>query len=54
MLNSILWSQNITSKTKTLIYTSLVQSVIIHGAETRTLGQKQAKKLMAVEMEFWR
>jgi hypothetical protein len=34
MLNSVLWSKNIFHKTKKLMYQTLVQSVLLYGAET--------------------
>jgi hypothetical protein len=54
MLNSVLWSKNILHKTKKLMYQALVKSILLYGAETWTLNTKQANKLLATEMEFWR
>jgi hypothetical protein len=33
---------------------SLVQSILLYGAETWTLNTQQANKLPATEMNFWR
>jgi hypothetical protein len=36
------------------MYQALVQSILLYGAETRTLNTQQANKLLATEMDFWR
>jgi hypothetical protein len=54
MLNSVLWSKTILHKTKKLVYQALVQSILLHGAETWTLNTQQTNKLLATEMDFWR
>ena len=54
MLNSVLWSRNIVNNTKRIIYNSLVQSVMLYGAETWTLDRQNANKLLATEMDYWR
>jgi hypothetical protein len=36
------------------MYQALVQSILLHGAETWTLNTQQANKLLATEMDFWR
>jgi hypothetical protein len=54
MLNSVLWSETILHKTKKLTYQALVQSILLHEAETWTLNTQQANKLLATEMDFWR
>lgn len=54
LLNSLLWSKNILGKTKKLIYSTLVQSVMLYGSETWTLNKAQEKKILSVEMDFWR
>ena len=51
MLNSVLWSKNIVNKTKRIIYNSLVQSVMLYGAQTWTLDRPHASKLLATEMD---
>ena len=53
MLNSVLWGKHIVNKTKTLIFKSLVQSAILYGVETWTLGRQQEDKLLATEMDLW-
>ena len=54
MLNSVLWSKNIVHNTKRIIYNSLVESVILYGAETWTLDRPHANKSLATEMDYWR
>jgi hypothetical protein len=54
MLNSVLWSKTILHKTKKLMYQTLVQSILLYGAETWTLNTQQANKLLATEMDFRR
>ena len=54
MLNSVLWSKNIVHNTKRIIYNSLVQSVMLYGAETWTLDRPHANKLLSTEMDYWR
>jgi hypothetical protein len=53
-LNSLLWSSNILGKTKTLIYKSIGESIMLYGSETWTLNGRQQSKLLATEMEYWR
>ena len=36
------------------MYKTLVQSVMLYGSETWTINRKQASKLMATEMGYWR
>jgi hypothetical protein len=34
------------------MYQALVRSILLYGAETRTLNTKQANKFLATEMDF--
>jgi hypothetical protein len=45
MLHSILWSSNILGKTKTLIYKSIAESIMLYGSETWTLNRRQQKQV---------
>ena len=54
MLNSVLWNKNIVHNAKRIIYNSLIQSVMLYGAETWTLDRPHANKLLATEMDYWR
>ncbi|PSN39623.1 hypothetical protein C0J52_13800 [Blattella germanica] len=53
-LNNILWDRDITSKTKTNIYNSIVKSTITYGSETWHLKSGAIQKLHSTEMDFWR
>lgn len=53
-LNSILWSKNITMKTKTNIYQAIVEPITTYGAECWQLTDRNKEKLKAVEMDFLR
>ena len=53
-LNSILWSRNIIAKTKRTIFNTLIESVLLYGAETWTIKSASEKKLLSTEMDFWR
>jgi hypothetical protein len=37
-----------------LMYQTLVQSILLYGAETWSLNTQQANKLLATEMDIWR
>jgi uncharacterized protein YdeI (YjbR/CyaY-like superfamily) len=54
MLNSIPWSSSILGKTKTIIYKSIVESIMLYGSETWTLNRRQQNKLLATEMDYWK
>ena len=36
-----------------MIFKSMVQNIMLHGAEIWTLGRHQANKFLTTEMEFW-
>jgi hypothetical protein len=44
----------ILGKTKTLIYKSIAESIMLYGSETWTLNRRQQNKLLATEMDYWR
>lgn len=53
MLQSILWSKNLISETKTMCHKNIVEDVnIVSGAETWTMKTKQQKRLLSAEMEY--
>jgi hypothetical protein len=52
ILNYIFWSSNILGKTKTIIYKSIVESILLYGSETWTLNTRQQNKLLATEMDY--
>ena len=49
IFKSCLWTKNIVNSTKILLFKSLVQSVMLYGAENRRV----ANTLLATEMDFW-
>ena len=44
MLNSVLWSRNIVEKTKRTIFNSLIENVLLYGAEAWTIMSVNGKK----------
>lgn len=53
-LNSLLWEKEIRRETKKRIYKSIVESVMIYGAEVWDVSKKNKQKLLATEMDFLR
>jgi len=53
-LNSILWSENIKRNTKIRVFESIVKSIMLYGAETWELTQRNRQRLKAVEMDYMR
>ena len=53
-LNSVLWNDKITMKTKQMIFSTTVESIITYGSETWEVNKRNEKRLKAVEMDFWR
>jgi len=53
-LNSILWDRDVTPKTKSRIYQSIVRSTITYAAETWFLKAKTLAKLNFTQTAFWR
>ena len=53
-LNSVLWNDKITMKTKQMIFSTIVESIITYGSETWEVNRRNEKRLKAVEMDFWR
>ena len=51
---NILWDRDITIKTKTNIYNTIVKSTITYGSETWHLKSGTIHKLHSTEMDFWR
>ena len=51
-LNSILWDHDVTPKTKTHIYHTIVKSTIAYAAEAWCLVAKTVAKLNSTEMTF--
>jgi len=53
-LNSVLWNDKITMKTKQMIFSTTVESIITYGSETWEVNKRNEKRLKAVELDFWR
>ena len=43
-LNSVLWSKKIMIKTKKIIYKTIIESILLYGAETWTIRKANEKK----------
>lgn len=54
MLNSVLWSKDITKNTKKTIYKTITESITTYGSEVWVVNKRMENRLMAVEMDFWR
>nr|CAI5853376.1 unnamed protein product [Callosobruchus analis] len=53
-LNSLLWDKGIKKQTKNRLYKSLVESVMLYGAEVWDVSKRNKEKLMATEIDFLR
>src|SRR5215475_1750615 len=53
-LNSVLWNDKITMKTKKMIFSTIFESKITYGSETWEINNRNEKRLKALEMDFWR
>jgi len=53
-LNPVLWDRHITKHTKTIIFQTIVRSIMTYGAENWILNKKYKNKVTATEMEYWR
>ena len=53
-LNSVLWNDKITMKTKKMVFSTIVESIVTYGSETWEINKRNEKRLKALEMDFWR
>lgn len=53
-LNSILWNEGITRKTKTAIYKTIVEGISTYESEKWALILQDKNRLQALEMDFCR
>ncbi|XP_030753967.1 uncharacterized protein LOC115880813 [Sitophilus oryzae] len=53
-LNSLLWSTNISIERKHLLYNAIFKSVVLYRCETWQINKTLERKLLALEMDFWR
>lgn len=54
LLNSLLWSNSIQTKTKILIYKTVVEPIMTYGSECWQLTTKQKKAIESTEMDYLR
>lgn len=54
VLNSLLWSNRISLKTKLTIYRAIVEPILTYGSECWQLTESSRRKIDAVEMDFLR
>jgi uncharacterized membrane protein len=50
-LNGVWWSKNITRNRKKIIYSNMVKSVLIYGAETWSLYEDDRRRINATQMD---
>ena len=53
-LNSVLWNDKINLKTKKMIFSTIVESIVTYGSETWGINRINEKRLKALEMDYWR
>jgi uncharacterized membrane protein len=53
-LNGVWWARNITRNRNKMIYSSMVKSVLIYGAETCSLYENDRRRINTTEMDVLR
>jgi len=53
-LNSILWHKNITKNRKLYIYLTIIQSILVYGAEVWQIPTREINKILSTEMDVLR
>ena len=53
-LNSLIWSRDISIKTKKIIYNIIIESILLYEAETSTISKANEKKFLTPEKNFRR
>ena len=53
-LNSIWWHKNITKNRKLCIYQTIIQSILIYGAEVWQIPTREINKFFSTEMDVLR
>ena len=53
-LHSILWNKTINKDVKRMIYKTIVESIVLYGAELWKIPNRSENKLKAMEINFWR
>ena len=50
----MMWNDKIAMKTKKMIFSTIVESIVTYGSETWEINKRNGKRLKALEMDFWR
>ena len=53
-VNSVLWNDKITMKTKKMIFSTILESIVTYGLETWEINKRNENRLKALELDFWR
>ena len=53
-LNSVWWHKNITKSRKLYIYQTIIQNILVHGAELWQIANGEMNKILSTEMEVLR
>jgi len=53
-LNSIWWHKNITKSRKLYIYQTIIQSILVYGAEVWQIASREINKILSTEMDVLR
>jgi len=53
-LNSIWWHKNITKNRKLYIYRTIIQSILVYGAEVWQIPTREINKILSTEMDVLR
>jgi hypothetical protein len=50
--NSVWWHKNITKNKKLYIYQTIIQSILVYGAEVWQIPTREINKILSTEMNF--
>ena len=53
-LNSIWWHKNITKNRKSYIYQTIIQIILVYGAEVWQIPTREINKILSTEMDVLR
>jgi hypothetical protein len=53
-LNSVWWHKNITKNRKLYIYQTIIQSILVYGAEVWQIPTREINKILSTEMDVLR
>ena len=53
-LNSMWWHKNITKNRKLYIYRTIIQSILVYGAEVWQIPTREINKILSTEMDVLR